>query len=179
VTQHQNLFDLALCFFAALTHASHFFSFKLSSFLFSFASTIILIFIIHWSRCTYIRWSKIIWSMIEIFLSVYLFTCTYLHLSLSSLYAYISIFISFYDSFSCFNASVHAVLIIIRSINLLNLILRMYLDWSRQVELKFFWKSVELSWEVELKNLNRVEKLDLTTQFENLTQLNKILDRCK
>ncbi len=52
--------------------------------------------------------------------------CLSVYSYISSLYAYISIFVSFYDSFSCLNASVHAVLIIIRSINLLNLILRMY-----------------------------------------------------
>ncbi len=34
VTQHQNFFDPALCFFAALTRASRFFPFKLPSFLF-------------------------------------------------------------------------------------------------------------------------------------------------
>jgi len=34
VTQHQNFFDSALCFFAALTRASRFFPFKLPSFLF-------------------------------------------------------------------------------------------------------------------------------------------------
>jgi len=34
VIQHQNFFDLALCFFAALTRASRFFPFKLSLFLF-------------------------------------------------------------------------------------------------------------------------------------------------
>ncbi len=48
-----------------------------------------------------------------------------------------------------------------------------------QVELKFFWKNVELNWEVESENLNRVEKLDSTIQFKNSTWLNKILDRCK
>ncbi len=48
-----------------------------------------------------------------------------------------------------------------------------------QVELKFFWKSIKSSWEVELKNLSQIEKLDLTIRFENSTQLDKILDRCK
>ncbi len=48
-----------------------------------------------------------------------------------------------------------------------------------QVELKFFWKSVELNWEVEFKNSNWIEKLDSTIRFENSTQLDKILDRCK
>ena len=48
-----------------------------------------------------------------------------------------------------------------------------------QVELKFFWKSVESSWEVELKHLSWVEKLDSTTRLENSTQLDKILDKCK
>ncbi len=48
-----------------------------------------------------------------------------------------------------------------------------------QIELKFFWKSVELSWEVELKNSNQVEKLDSTTKLKNLIQLNKILNKCK
>ncbi len=61
----------------------------------------------------------------QIFL-ICLFTYIYLHLLLSLLYAYILIFVSFYDSFSCFNISVHAVLIIIRLINSLNLILRVY-----------------------------------------------------
>ncbi len=48
-----------------------------------------------------------------------------------------------------------------------------------QVELKFFWKSIKSSWEVELKNLSQIEKLDLTIRFENSTRLDKILDRCK
>ena len=34
------------------------------------------------------------------------------------------------------------------------------------VKLNFFWKSVELSWEVELKHLNRVEKLNSSTWIE-------------
>ncbi len=52
---------------------------------------------------------------------------------------------------------------------------------SKSVELSwiFFWKSVELNWEVELKHSSRVEKLDSTTQLENSTRLDKILDRCK
>ena len=48
-----------------------------------------------------------------------------------------------------------------------------------RVELKFFWKSVELSWEVELKNSSRVEKLDSTTRLNNSIRFNKILVRCK
>ncbi len=48
-----------------------------------------------------------------------------------------------------------------------------------QIELKFFWKSVELNWEVEFKNLSRVEKLNSTTQLKNSIQFNKILDKCK
>jgi len=48
-----------------------------------------------------------------------------------------------------------------------------------RVELKFFWKSVELSWEVELKHASRIEKLDSITRLENSTQFNKILDKCK
>ncbi len=47
------------------------------------------------------------------------------------------------------------------------------------VKLNFFWKSVELNWEVELKNSSRVEKLDLITWLENSTWFDKILDRCK
>ncbi len=52
-------------------------------------------------------------------------------------------------------------------------------NWSRQVELKFFWKNVESNWEVELEHSSRVEKLDSTTRLENSTRLDKILDRCK
>ncbi len=48
-----------------------------------------------------------------------------------------------------------------------------------QVELKFFWKSVESSWEVKLKHSSRIEKLDSITRFENSIQLDKILDKCK
>ncbi len=48
-----------------------------------------------------------------------------------------------------------------------------------RVELKFFWKSVELNWEVELKHSSQVKKLDLITQFNNSTWLDKILNRCK
>ena len=40
-----------------------------------------------------------------------------------------------------------------------------------QVELNFFGKSVELNWEVELKNSSRIEKLDSIIQLENSTQL--------
>ncbi len=47
------------------------------------------------------------------------------------------------------------------------------------IELKKIWKSVELSWEVKFKHLSWIEKLDSTTQFENLIQLDKILDKCK
>ena len=47
------------------------------------------------------------------------------------------------------------------------------------VELKFFWKSVKLNWEVELKNLSWIEKLDSTTWFNNSTWFDKILDKCK
>jgi hypothetical protein len=61
------------------------------------------------------------------FTRTYLHTfITYLHLSLSTLYVYISIFISFYNHLSCLNAPVLAVLIIVRSIDLLNIILHMY-----------------------------------------------------
>ncbi len=62
----------------------------------------------------------------EIFLPVYLFTRTYLHLSLPTLYAYISIFISFYESFSCLNAPVLAVLIIVPFMNSSILIQRVF-----------------------------------------------------
>ncbi len=48
-----------------------------------------------------------------------------------------------------------------------------------QVKLKDFWIQVTSSWKVELKNSNRVEKLDSTTQLENLICFNKILDKCK
>ena len=48
-----------------------------------------------------------------------------------------------------------------------------------RVELKFFEKSVELSWEVELKHSSRVEKLDSIIWFKNSIQFNKILNRCK
>ncbi len=47
------------------------------------------------------------------------------------------------------------------------------------VELKFFWKSVESSWEVELKHSSQVEKLDSIIQLKNSTQINKILNKCK
>jgi len=48
-----------------------------------------------------------------------------------------------------------------------------------RVELNFFWKSVELNWEVEFKHSSRVEKLDSIIRLENSTWLDKILDRCK
>ncbi len=48
-----------------------------------------------------------------------------------------------------------------------------------RVELKFFWKSVESSWEVELKNSSWIEKLDSTIWLDNSTWLDKILNRCK
>ncbi len=48
-----------------------------------------------------------------------------------------------------------------------------------QVELKFFWKSIKSNWEVELKNSNRIEKLDSTTRFKNSIRLDKILNKCK
>jgi len=48
-----------------------------------------------------------------------------------------------------------------------------------QVKLKFFEKSVESNWEVELKNSSWVEKLNSTTWLENSIQFNKILDKCK
>ncbi len=48
-----------------------------------------------------------------------------------------------------------------------------------QIKLKKFWKSIKLNWEVEFKNLNQVEKLDSTIQFENSIWFDKILDRCK
>ena len=53
--------------------------------------------------------------------------------------------------------------------------------WSEKcwVELNFFWKSVESSWEVEFNNLNQTEKLDSITWFENSIQFDKILDKCK
>ncbi len=36
-----------------------------------------------------------------------------------------------------------------------------------QVELNFFEKSIKLSWEVEFKNSDWVEKLDSTIQLKN------------
>ncbi len=48
-----------------------------------------------------------------------------------------------------------------------------------QVKLNFFWKSVELSWEVESENSSWIEKLNSTTWLKNLTWLDKILDKCK
>jgi len=69
-------------------------------------------------------WNFLIYLFVQ---NTYLYTLIiYLHLLLSSLYAYISIFISFYDSFSCLNASVLAVLIIISFMNFLILIQRMF-----------------------------------------------------
>ena len=50
---------------------------------------------------------------------------------------------------------------------------------SSQVELKFFWKSIKSNWEVELKHLSRVKKLDSIIWLENSTWLDKILDKCK
>ncbi len=113
-------------FLAALTRASRFLPFKLPSFLFlslklpSWFLQFIEV-VVHTSgdRKSSDRRLKFSWS-------VYLFTRTYLHLSLSSLYAYISIFISFYDSFSCLNASVLTVFIIISFMNLLILIQRVF-----------------------------------------------------
>ncbi len=120
-------------FLAALTRASRFLPFKLSFFLFLSLKLsfwfLQFIEVIVWTSDDQKlpdRTEKFHWS-------VYLFTCTYLHtfiiylhLSLFSLYAYISIFISFYDSFSCLNAFVLAVLIIISFMNLLILIQRMF-----------------------------------------------------
>ncbi len=74
------------------------------------------------------------------------------------------------------------LLIIYIRLIMLNRVLKFKLNTQLekyQVELKFFWKNVELNWEVESENLNRVEKLDSTIQFKNSTWLNKILDRCK
>ena len=126
MTQHQNFFDPALCFFAALTRASRFFPFKLPSFLFlslklSFWFLRFIEVVVHTSgdRKSPDRRLKFSWP-------VYLFTRTYLHLSLPSLYAYISIFISFYDRSSCLNASVLAVLIIVSFMNFLILIQHMF-----------------------------------------------------
>ncbi len=48
-----------------------------------------------------------------------------------------------------------------------------------RVGLKFFWKSVGSSWEVEFEHSNRVEKLDPTIRPENSIRLDKILGRCK
>ncbi len=74
------------------------------------------------------------------------------------------------------------LLIIYIRLIMLNRVLKFKLNTQLekyQVELKFFWKNVELNWELESENLNRVEKLDSTIQFKNSTWLNKILDRCK
>ena len=48
-----------------------------------------------------------------------------------------------------------------------------------RVELEFFWKSVESSWEVEFEHSSRIEKLDSTIRFENSIRFDKILGRCK
>ncbi len=113
-------------FLTASTRASRFLSFELSSFLFLslklsfwFLQFIEVVVCTSDDRKSSDQWLKFSWS-------VYLFTRTYLHLSLLSLYAYISIFISFYDRFSCLNASVLAVLIIILFMNLLILIQRVF-----------------------------------------------------
>jgi len=130
VTQHQNFFNFVLCFFAALTHASRFFPFKLSSFLF------LLLQLLFW----FLQFIEVIVRTSDdrklsdqrlkfSYLFTHIYLCTfiiYLHLSLFSLYAYISIFISFYNRFSCFNAFVLAVLIIISFVTSLILIQRMF-----------------------------------------------------
>ncbi len=117
-------------FFAALTHASHFLLFKLSSFLFlSLQLSFWFLQFIEVVVQTSDDWKS---SDQQLKFS-YLFTCIYLytfiiylHLSLSSLYAYISIFISFYNCFSCLNASVLTVLIIISLMTSLILIQRVF-----------------------------------------------------
>ena len=103
-------------FLTASTRASRFLSFKLSFWFLQFIEVVVCT---SDDRKSSDQWLKFSWS-------VYLFTRTYLHLSLLSLYAYISIFISFYDRFSCLNASVLAVLIIILFMNLLILIQRVF-----------------------------------------------------
>ena len=87
----------------------------------------------YWSRCMS-SVSSDDWKLPDRQLKFsFLFTCTYLCtfityllLSLFSLYAYISIFISFYDRFSCLNASVLTVLITISFMNSLILIQRVF-----------------------------------------------------
>ncbi len=113
-------------FLAALTRASRFLPFKLPSFLFLslklpswFLQFIEVVVRTSDDRKSSDRRLKFSWS-------VYLFTRTYLHLSLPSLYAYILIFISFYDSFSCLNAPVLAVLIIVPFMNFSILIQRVF-----------------------------------------------------
>ncbi len=122
--------QLRTMFFAASTHASHFLSFKLSFFLFlSLKLSFWILQFIEVIVCTSDdqkssdRWLKFSY----LFTHTYLYTLIiYLHLSLSSLYAYISIFISFYDHFSCLNASVLTVLIIISLMTSLILIQRVF-----------------------------------------------------
>ena len=124
VTQHQNFFDPALCFFAALTRASRFF--RLNCHHFSF-------FRFNYHPDFYSS-LKSLHQMtenhlieLEIFIP-YISACFhYLSAStLSTLYAYISIFISFYDHSSCLNAPVLAVLIIVSFMNFLILIQRVF-----------------------------------------------------
>ncbi len=120
-------------FLAVLTRASRFLPFKLSSFLFLSLKLsfwfLQFIEVVVWTsddRKSPDWTEKFHWS-VYLFTRTYLHTfITYLHLSLFSLYAYISIFISFYDRFLYLNASVLAVLIIILFMNLLILIQRMF-----------------------------------------------------
>ncbi len=104
-------------FLTALTRASRFLSFKLSSFLFlSLKLSFWFLQFIEVIVCTSDDRKSSDWRLkfSYLFTRTYLYTLIiYLHLSLSSLYAYISIFISFYDRFSCLNAPVLTVLIIV------------------------------------------------------------------
>ncbi len=114
------LFRSRTMFLPALTRASRFFPLQLPFFRFNYPRRVLKSLYVK----RYIRWPKIpCWNFLP---PVYLFTRTYLHLSLPSLYAYISIFISFYDRFSCLNASVLAVLIIVSFMNLSILIQRVF-----------------------------------------------------
>ncbi len=122
------LFNLALCFwlrwlvqvvFFRLNY-HHFFFFRLNYYS-DFYSSLKLLYVHQMIKNHLIDdWNFLICLLVR---NTYLYTfIIYLHLSLSLLYAYISIFISFYDSFSCLNASVLAVLIIISFMNFLILI---------------------------------------------------------
>jgi hypothetical protein len=90
-------------FFAASTRASRFFSLQLPFFRFNYHRQSIEVVVRQLFQKSPDRSLKfsLICLPVYPYISVY-----FLHLSLSTLYAYISIFISFYDRFSCLNAPV-------------------------------------------------------------------------